>query len=53
MQSRPYKADRAKTGYALSKQASAMEPVVPCWRQLVLRWVPGLKPTHAWPGQRG
>ena len=25
MQSRPYKADRAKTGYALSKQASAMD----------------------------
>jgi len=28
-------------------------PVVPCWRQLVLRWGLGLKPTPAWPGQRG
>ena len=53
MQSRPYKADRAKTGYALSKQHSAMEtggPLLIAPRTALGAWP---EATAAWPGQRG
>jgi hypothetical protein len=41
MQSRPYKADRAKTGYALTKQASAMDtggPLLAVARTALRAW---------------
>lgn len=53
MQSRPYKADRAKTGYALSKQPSAMETGGPLL--IAPRTALGARAEAipAWPGQRG
>jgi hypothetical protein len=53
MQSRPYKADRAKTGYALTKQASAMDTGGPLLA--AARTALGARPEAiaGWPGQRG
>jgi len=53
MLSRPYKADRAKTSYGLSKQLSAMDTGGPLMAAARTALGPGLKPTPAWPEHRG